>query len=357
MPLSCIPLRVLLLLGGLLLAPSSWADHRRPHHGDELAEQDTKGGTAFLRVFGPATEGVRRSIVQFEIDGRSVGFGAVLDANGEVITKASELTSGSLTCRFTDHAESFSAKVVAIDEDNDLALVIVRAPGIKPVAWATNDIAIGQWAITPGLEPIPAAVGVISATPRKILPKRAYLGILPDFGAKSARIRDVMPGFGAEKAGLKAGDVILTLDSKKMNNGKELVDALRNYRDGQSVKLSVLRGEEQLEFSIQMMVPKPERPVRGVDRQERMNRLGSQLSRRAEGFQLAIQHDSVLQPWQCGGPLLNLEGRAIGLNIARAGRIASYALPADLLLTLVDRLKERMEVAAQIEAGQASQPH
>jgi serine protease Do len=72
-----------------------------------------------------------------------------------------------------------------------------------------------------------------------------------------------------------------------------------------------------------------------------MNRLGTELSQRSEGFELAIQHDTVLQPWQCGGPLVNLDGKAIGLNIARAGRIASYALPAVLVKQIVEDLKSR----------------
>ena len=82
-----------------------------------------------------------------------------------------------------------------------------------------------------------------------------------------------------------------------------------------------------------------------------MNRLGGELSRRAEGFQLAIQHDGVLQPWQCGGPLLNLDGKAIGLNIARAGRVASYALPAGLVRHLADDLKNQTKVSVKADGA------
>jgi len=74
-----------------------------------------------------------------------------------------------------------------------------------------------------------------------------------------------------------------------------------------------------------------------------MNRFGSELSRRAEGFQMAIQHDTVLQSWQCGGPLLNLDGKAVGMNIARAGRVASYALPADLIEEALSNLKRQLQ--------------
>jgi len=65
------------------------------------------------------------------------------------------------------------------------------------------------------------------------------------------------------------------------------------------------------------------------------------VSQRAEDFELAMQHDAALQPSQCGGPLLNLDGKAVGLNIARAGRIASYALPASLVRRIISELKLR----------------
>ena len=43
-------------------------------------------------------------------------------------------------------------------------------------------------------------------------------------------------------------------------------------------------------------------------------------------------------PEDCGGPLVDLEGRVLGINIARAGRVESYALPASVVRETVDRL-------------------
>ena len=57
-----------------------------------------------------------------------------------------------------------------------------------------------------------------------------------------------------------------------------------------------------------------------------------------EDFELVIQHDTDLQSWQCGGPLVDLSGKAVGLNIARAGRVASYALPAELVERIIHTL-------------------
>ena len=53
---------------------------------------------------------------------------------------------------------------------------------------------------------------------------------------------------------------------------------------------------------------------------------------------LAIQHDSVLRPIDCGGPVVDVDGKVVGLNIARAGRVESYALPSSLVRETVDKL-------------------
>lgn len=49
----------------------------------------------------------------------------------------------------------------------------------------------------------------------------------------------------------------------------------------------------------------------------------------------------MLEPWQCGGPLVNLDGQAIGLNIARASRVATYALPSALVQRVIADLKSK----------------
>ena len=73
-------------------------------------------------------------------------------------------------------------------------------------------------------------------------------------------------------------------------------------------------------------------------RREFQNQLGGNLSQRRTGFPSALQHDTVLRPEQCGGPLFDLNGKAVGINIARAGRAASYAIPADELEALLRHL-------------------
>ncbi|MCI0540836.1 MAG: PDZ domain-containing protein, partial [Verrucomicrobiales bacterium] len=210
---------------------------------------------------------------------------------------------------------------------------------LKPVQWAAGETLVGHWVVTPGVSEIPQAIGIVSVPMRKIPPPRALIGVQLDHRSSAARIDRILPKLGAEKAGLKAGDLIVAVNGTPTNGGETLIKRLREFRDGQTVKLRVRREDQEFDASVELMIPRPEHSSREFDRADFMGRMGSELSRRAEDFELAIQHDSILQAWQCGGPLVNLEGKAIGLNIARAGRVASYALPADLVQHAVQKLK------------------
>ncbi len=70
-----------------------------------------------------------------------------------------------------------------------------------------------------------------------------------------------------------------------------------------------------------------------------MNRMSGRMSQRRAGFPQVIQHDTVLEPEMCGGPVVNLAGQAVGLNIARAGRVETYAVPADVVKGLIRELR------------------
>ncbi len=308
----------------------------------------TKGGASILHAFEPITRSLRTSVVSFERDGKEVALGAVIDSSGLVLTKASEISAGPVEGKLSD-GQRVKARILATDGDNDLALVGIDSKGLMPIEWTGQHVEVGEWAITPGLASNPEAVGIVSVPPRKIPPPKALIGVQLDFEAPGARIARIMPGFGAEKAGLKAGDIILSVNQVTITNSEALVNMLRQYREGETVKLRAKRDKEELEASVQLAVPKPDRRERRFDRQGRMNRLGGPLSQRADGFQLAFQHDTVLQPWQCGGPLVNLEGKAIGLNIARAGRTASYALPSELVQRVIATLKQELQTPVSKE--------
>ncbi|MGD0263098.1 MAG: trypsin-like peptidase domain-containing protein [Verrucomicrobiota bacterium] len=303
-----------------------------------------RNGEETLRAFASISEATRYSIVKFNVDGATVALGTVVDTNGLVLTKASELKKGKLTCWLAVEKE-VEAEVIATDEDEDVALVRVHASGLKPIQWAAGEVSVGQWAITPGIAETPHAVGIISALPRRIRPPRALIGVQFDFSGSAPRIDELLPGLGAEKAGLKPGDVIVGVNHVTVTNREQVVEALREFREGQTVKLHVRRAEKEFDAEVRMMAPRSGQLGAEVNPQQRQSRLSGEVSQRAEGFEQAIEHDSVLHPWLCGGPLVNLDGKAIGLNIARASRVSTYALPARLVKRILDNLRPKAKSA------------
>jgi serine protease Do len=93
--------------------------------------------------------------------------------------------------------------------------------------------------------------GTIGVNLQTITPYLAEgLGIKQTWGVI---VSDVYPGGTAYKAALKPGDIILTLDGKIMENGRQLRVNLYGRSEGEKVKLEVLRGIERLTLHVEVM--------------------------------------------------------------------------------------------------------
>lgn len=64
---------------------------------------------------------------------------------------------------------------------------------------------------------------------------------------------DVYPESPAELAGLKAGDIVLSLGKKRMENGRQLTVNLYQKPVGERVLMQVLRGPDTLEVSVEVV--------------------------------------------------------------------------------------------------------
>jgi len=298
--------------------------------------QHSKNHLATRTAFKVVAAKANASTVAIFTGEKQVALGAVVDATGYVLTKASELPDAPI-CRFHDNRSS-SATVVAKDDRNDLALLKVQLKGLTPIQWAGDgDLPVGSWIVTPGPSDVPISIGVVSVAQRKgpssrRRPARGFLGIsFPQTGS-DARIGQVIPKSGAAKAGLKANDVITKVDNKPVTDRDALLRILRWTKPDQKIKLRVKRKGKELDVPATL----GQYPIDGMMSPQQT--MGGKLSDRRTGFESIIQHDSTLQPSQCGGPALDADGKAVGINISRAGRVESYILPADIVQTAVARL-------------------
>lgn len=290
---------------------------------------------AILEAFRDSVLPVRAGTVTVLDGDEQVALGTVVDREGLVLTKASELR-GTPAIRLADGTRH-AAEVVAVSEDHDLALLKIERTDLQPVPWATVEPAVGSLLATAGSGKRPVAVGVVSVASRPIR-SRVVLGVELRPAADMAIVDKVMPGSTAEKMGLRPDDVVTRVGDREIGVPRDLVEILRGRQPGETVEMAIRRGEETIAMMARLEADGG-LPPRRQGRLDRQNILAGDMSSRRGNFPEALQHDTVLKPKDCGGPLVNLDGEVVGINISRAGRIESYALTPALVRPVLEAMK------------------
>ncbi len=270
---------------------------------------------------------VASCVARIRCDGKDAALGTMIGPDGWIVTKASEL-KGKITCQFRDGRE-MEAQRFGLSEAFDLALLKVPAEGLPRIPWSDrSDLAVGQWVAAVGPQEEPLALGVISIPRRPIPPPRGMLGIILEDGPQGPVIRQVLPKSPAEQAGLRVNDIITQMNNQPVKDRNQLQELTKPLRPGHKVSLVVVRDGQKVDISVTLAVV----PLPGLQKQQMQNVSGTGVSGRREDFPVVLQHDTALRPVDCGGPLVDLTGRAVGINIARAGRTETYTVPVDVLL-------------------------
>ncbi len=288
----------------------------------------------------PVAPGAHSHTVALADSLRQLALAIVIDSNGLIITKASEVETIDNIYVMTPGGGKVPAKLLRVDSRNDVALLSVDATylrGLSPVRWSESQPKLGSFVVTPGADGEVLAMGSYSSNVRSTASgEQAFLGVQPQTRPEGVLIQQVEPGTASYQAGLRDGDIITRLADQVIQDVPDLVHTIRLHRPGDKISIDYLRGAE-----FRSTIAKLDgRRLSGerASRFKMMSRLGAIPSRRDDGFPVVFQHDAPLFPEQCGGPILDLNGNVIGMNIARSGRAATYAIPANHLVTVVERL-------------------
>ena len=304
----------------------------------------TRSNPSFAAAFRPIVSKINASTARVICDGKETALGCVVGHDGWILTKASDLKE-PIRVKLTDGRE-FAARWVGLHERHDLAVLKIAANGLTPIEWCDSNCAeVGNWVVCVGQAADPVAFGVIGVATRSLPPSAinpGYLGIQLEPVEGGVKVVQVMKNTPATKAGILLDDVVLNLGGAKVPDPEAFMSAIQRFKPGDEVILVLKRGDAELNVKAVLGV----RPTNS--RGDFQNALGSELSQRKTGFTSVLQHDAVVKPIDCGSPLVDLEGRVVGLNICRKGRTESWAIPSETIRPLLsDLMSGRLAPPAQ----------
>ncbi|HMP17260.1 MAG TPA: PDZ domain-containing protein, partial [Gemmatales bacterium] len=300
-----------------------------------------------------------REDVPGEYSEKSNILGTIISEDGYILTKASELKK-DFYVRVTskDKDEELDGKLIAQNSEFDIALIKVEPKKLKltPVKWASqSEPTIGSLLVSPTLENKPekrAAISIVSNAVREIkntflMANKAVLGVQFSMTSEDPILEQVTKNGPADKAGIKPGDRVLTLNGKEISNRAQMQNMLQPMKPGDKVTLEIKRLEaDKQEVTKKIVVTLGSRAdvfsntqLGGPsDFRSRMFETAAQVSKRKEDFPEALTHDAALGAKNMGGPLLNLAGEAIGINIARFDRTGTYAITYSTLKPVIEKM-------------------
>ena len=221
---------------------------------------------------------------------KEIGYGIVITEDGYILGKWSELkNAGALSIRVG--GELYDTVEISAQETRwDVCLLKIEAGGLKPVVYAdSSDIGQGSWVV---------ANGATSRTER-----RPMIGVV----------------------------------DREIHKREDLVEFMKDRRVGEKIEVGYQRDGVDQKTLVELM---GRADTFGAE-ESRNDAMSGDVSKRRSGFPRVIQHDIGGTSKTVGGPLLDLDGKCIGMNIARANRAESYAIPVEELRQISQSLLDQ----------------
>jgi S1-C subfamily serine protease len=261
---------------------------------------------------------------------KRVAYGISL-GDERLLTKASEVVQRRALFTASREQVAMAAKIVGVYSDHDLA--VLRVPGLKAPAaeWAdAGNLSEGAFLSAIRTDGEAQAMGVLSVRERSLKAiDQGFLGIEMDTleTGKGVRVRNVVAGSAAAEVGIRPNDLIVKIAGQEVRGFYELSTKLRRLKNGEQPEIELLRSDKLIKVK---PILKGREIREGVSRRlEQMDRMSGGQSRVRGEFGNVIQSDMELEVEDAGLPVVDLDGRIVGMVIARAGRISTLILPGD----------------------------
>jgi serine protease Do len=256
----------------------------------------------------------------------------------------------------------FAAQLVGGSAEHDLALLKMDAHSVGPsVEWATAEPSVGRLVASfhHGRSLFPTTMSVVAGKTHGEPPKIGDVAQFPYYFEKGpngaaviARGEFQSAENDLQREPLEVGDVITHLEGKSTPTIEEFGRALMttlysvgknstgfdtskpapgNFA-GEPLRVTVLRGGEAKTLHVMRIHSTVQGPL--------FWHMAPKSVRR-DGFPQAFSIDARIRPDQCGGPVVDLDGRVLGIAIARVDTTRTLVVPASVVRQVVDDVRSQ----------------
>jgi len=273
--------------------------------------------------------------------------GTIVDSNGLILTKASEL-GPDLTVRYND--KTHPAVLLSTDEESDLALVGIEASNLPVIQWHETLPTPGSSLTSPKLlketssemlAEESALLGNFVGLQNSGIPtihqtsSVTSLGVVTEQLDNGLQISAIRPDSSASKSGLTVGDTIVSIDKTEVPTRSDLTNFLNGKAVGDETQVEISRGGSPQTFSVSLESPDLMPPTTGISADSVVPVVPSV---RRSPFPNCLVHSLSLNAWDCGSPVFDQNGKAVGLNIASVSTGKTLALPPKEIRAALARL-------------------
>ncbi|MDZ4286686.1 MAG: PDZ domain-containing protein [Prosthecobacter sp.] len=317
-----------------LMPLSTYAEPRAPLPPESRTNgKESSDSLASLR--GDASAATARIV---DAAGKSIITGTWLGKEGYVVTKASELPRMEKARLRTPDGKLVGLREVRREAAFDLVLAqVIDTCEVKAAEPApSRALTFGQWLAAPAQGGKQFCIGVLSAQRREIKGWGAAMGVrMDDKGVAKlggVRITGIAEDGPAAMAGLQENDVLLALAGERIAKYQRVHEIMSNRQPGEEIEVSYRRDGKETKVNVRLASR-----TKVLANWEGEDFANGGVSIRTDNFSQVLQHDLPLGPQDMGGPLLNLEGQVVGINIARVDRVTTFALPTEVFWPTVQR--------------------
>ena len=285
------------------------------------------------------SDALREGVLKIADQRTTISLGTLVEDN-LVLTKASSLPTRQRLRGIDYRDREYDLTLVYQDPAFDLAVLEIGPNDLTPMQFQTDKTPeLGEVLLcvnAPGQAVVSARSAV--GTPDSGDPESPFLGVEMSRFEESDRgvtIAGILPDGAAMAAGLRAGDLIVRVNGSEV--GQSLREALQLFRVGDRVQVAIERDGVEMTVPVQLR----RRPEYADGLPTPFGNDIVEANERRTGFGPAIRHDALLGPRDVGAPLVDLQGRVIGLQIAHADRSTNWALPAATLRSVLAEIPQR----------------